>query len=232
VQLLEGLDVLVIRGLRRDVEQVLSVIQQIEELARVTEPVIEIYSLRYVDCEAVATLVQQLYTAIYEPRQGIVSVSALVKPNAMLLIGPRGNVDKVLNLVRKLDKPVPQETQFRVFRLKHAPAETVQAQIQGFYSQRGGLGVRVIVKSDFRSNSLVVMARPRDMVEIAALIERLDTDTSEAEHEIRVFKLQNTLAEDLAPIIQAAIGAGLGLTRAPGQAAQPAGQLGGGRPSR
>jgi len=224
VQLLEGLDVLVIRGLRRDVEQVLSVIQQIEELARVTEPVIEIYSLRYVDCEAVATLVQQLYTAIYEPRQGIVSVTALVKPNALLLIGPRGNVDKVLNLVRKLDKPVPPETQFRVFRLKHAPAETVQAQIQGFYSQRGGLGVRVIVTSDFRSNSLVVMARPRDMVEIAALIERLDTDTSEAEHEIRVFKLQNTLAEDLAPIIQAAIGAGLGPTRAPGQAAQPAGQ--------
>jgi len=224
VQLLEGLDVLVIRGLRRDVEQVLSVIQQIEELARVTEPVIEIYSLRYVDCEAVAALVQQLYTAIYEPRQGIVSVTALVKPNALLLIGPRGNVDKVLDLVRKLDKPVPPETQFRVFRLKHASAETVQGQIQQFYAQRGGLGVRVIVTSDFRSNSLVVMARPRDMVEIAALIERLDTDTSEAEHEIRVFKLQNTLAEDLAPIIQAAIGAGLGPARAPGQAAQPAGQ--------
>lgn len=219
VQLLEGLDVLVIRGLRRDVEQVLSVIQQIEQLAKVTEPVIEIYPLRYVDCEAVATLVQQLYTAIYEPRQGIVSVTALVKPNALLLIGPRGNVDKVLNLVRKLDAPVPPETQFRVFRLKHAAAETVQAQIQQFYAQRGGLGVRVIVTSDFRSNSLVVMARPRDMVEIAALIERLDTDTSEAEHEIRVFKLQNTLAEDLAPIIQAAIGAGQAAAPAPGQAA-------------
>ncbi|MCS7304470.1 MAG: hypothetical protein NZ602_05110 [Thermoguttaceae bacterium] len=225
VQLLEGLDVLVIRGLRRDVEQVLSVIQQIEQLAKVTEPVIEIYQLRYVDCEAVASLVQQLYTAIYEPRQGIVSVTALVKPNALLLIGPRGNVDKVLNLVRKLDKPVPPETQFRVFRLKHAPAQTVQSQIQQFYAQRGGLGVRVIVTSDFRSNSLVVMARPRDMVEIAALIERLDTDTAEAEHEIRVFKLQNTLAEDLAPIIQSAIGAGQAPAPAPGQAA-PAAQAG------
>ncbi|HOM16167.1 MAG TPA: secretin N-terminal domain-containing protein, partial [Thermoguttaceae bacterium] len=224
VQLLEGLDVLVIRGLRRDVEQVLSVIQQIEQLARVTEPVIEIYQLHHVDCEAVTSLVQQLYTAIYEPRQGIVSVTALVKPNALLLIGPRGNVDKVLNLVRKLDRPVPPETQFRVFRLRNAAAETVQAQIQEFYNQRGGLGVRVIVTSDFRSNSLVVMARPRDMLEIAALIERLDTDTSEAEHEIRVFKLQNTLAEDLAPILQSAIGAGEGPTRAPGQAAQPGAQ--------
>lgn len=224
VQLLEGLDVLVIRGLRRDVEQVLSVIQQIEQLARVTEPVIEIYQLRHVDCEAVASLVQQLYTAIYEPRQGIVSVTALVKPNALLLIGSRGNVNKVVHLVRQLDRPVPPETQFRVFRLRHAPAQTVQSLIQQFYAQRGGLGVRVIVTSDFRSNSLVVMARPRDMVEIAALIERLDTDSAEAEQEIRVFKLQNTLAEDLAPILQAAIGAGQSPAAAPGQAAQAPGQ--------
>ena len=214
---------LVIRGLRRDVEQVIAVIEQIERLAGVTEPAIEVYPLKHVDCEALATLVSQLYGEIFLPRQGVVSVTALVKPNALLLIGQRASVKTALDLVKKLDRPVAPQTQFRVFRLKHASAETVQAQIQEFYTERAGLGTKVVVTSDFRSNSLIVLARPRDMLEVAALIERLDTEEIETKHEIRVIKLENSLAEDLAPIIQAAIGGDAAGARRPG-AAQPAAQ--------
>ncbi len=232
VELLDGLDVLVIRGHRRDVEQVMAVIEQIERLSAVTEPVIEVYPLKHVDCEAVAEIVQQIYADLFEPRLGVASITALVKPNALLLIGPQANVDAVVDLVRKLDRPVAPETQFRVFRLKHAAAETVQAQVQEFYAERAGLGVRVVVVADFRSNSLIVMARPRDMIEVAELIERLDTGVSEAEAEIRVFKLENSLAEDLGPILQEAIvgdAAGARPAGGPGQgAAAPARRTGGG----
>jgi general secretion pathway protein D len=222
VELLEGLDVLIVRGHRRDVEQVMAVIQQIERLAQVTEPAIEVYSLRHVDCEALAVLVDDLYGQIFEPRLGTLSVTALVKPNALLLIGQRGNVDKAIDLVKKLDRPVAPETQFRVFRLRHASAETLQLQVQEFYTARNALGVRATVTADFRSNSVIVMARPRDMIEVAALIEKLDTSTSESVNEIRVFKLENSLADDLAPILQdAIIGDGTTQRRTTGAQATP-----------
>lgn len=205
VEMLEGLDVLVLRGHQRDVERVLEVIEQIEQLSAETEPLIEVYRLRHVDCGALTELIAPLYDQIYALRQGFVSINALVKPNALLLIGRRESVQTVLDLVKKLDRPVDPETQFRVFQLRHAAALAAQQAVLEFYAARGGLGPRVRATADFRSNALVVQASPRDMLEIAALIERLDTSTSAAVNELRVIRLENSLAEELAPILQAAV---------------------------
>lgn len=205
VEMLEGLDVLVLRGHQRDVERVLEVIEQIEQLSAETEPLILVYRLRHVDCGALTELIAPLYDQIYALRQGFVSINALVKPNALLLIGRRESVQTVLDLVKKLDRPVDPETQFRVFQLRHAAALAAQQAVLEFYAARGGLGPRVRATADFRSNALVVQASPRDMLEIAALIERLDTPTSAAVNELRVVRLENSLAEELAPILQAAV---------------------------
>jgi len=222
IEMLDGLDVMVIRGHRRDVEQVVDIIERIEQLGAETEPAIEVHALRHVDCDALATLINQLYADVFAPRQGDVSITALVKPNALLLIGRRENVETVINLVKRLDQPVAPETQFRVFRLEHASAVTAQATVQEFFADRGALGTKVLVTADFRSNSLILQAGPRDMAEAAALIQRLDTPTSKAVNEIRLFKLENSLAEELAPILQEAIN-GQAVAGRPG-AARPSAQ--------
>ncbi len=220
VEMLEGLDVLVLRGHQRDVERVLEVIEQIEQLSAETEPLIEVYRLRHVDCGALTELIAPLYDQIYALRQGFVSINALVKPNALLLIGRRESVQTVLDLVKKLDRPVDPETQFRVFQLRHAAALAAQQAVLEFYAARGGLGPRVRATADFRSNALVVQASPRDMLEVASLMERLDTPTSAAVNELRVIQLENSLAEELAPILQAAV-TGQSLIGRTGTAAAP-----------
>lgn len=219
VELLEGLDVLVVRGLRRDVERVAELIEQIERLAAEAEPAVQVYHLRHVQSLALAELLVPLYEQIYLPRQGAVSITPLVKPNALLLIGRPENVGRVIELVQKLDRPVSPQTQFRVFRLRYAAAQTAQQTIEQFFADRGGLGPRVLVLADFRSNSLIVQASPRDMEEVAAVVARLDTPVSQALNELRVFQLQNSLAEQIAPILQQAI-TGQAAPGAPGQAAQ------------
>ena len=205
IEMLEGLDTLVIRGHQRDVQRVLEIIEQLEELAVVTEPQIALYQLEHVDSEALAALVDQLYGTVYAPRQGTVSITALVKPNAILLIGREENVETVTDLIERLDQPVDPLTQFRMFRLRHAAAATAAATVQEFFIEREALGTRVRVVTDARSNSLIVQAPPRDMAEAAALIARIDTPTGEALNVIRIFKLEHTLAEDLAPILQEAV---------------------------
>ncbi len=206
--MLEGLDVIVIRGKKKDIEQVASIIEQIEKLSAQTEPSIEVYPLANANCEALGALIKQLYDEVYYARQGSVSVTPLVKPNALLLVGRKENVQTVIELIKKLDTPVSPDAEFRVFPLRHASAASVQTTVNDFYNNRTGAGTglstRVWVTADVRSNAVIVQAGPRDMVEVAALIARLDTATSPLVNEVQIVKLEHTMADELVQVIQGA----------------------------
>ncbi|MCS7238616.1 MAG: hypothetical protein NZ899_10160 [Thermoguttaceae bacterium] len=205
IEWLEGLDILIIRGHERDVQRVAELIQEIERLSAEIVPVIQIHQLRHVNCEPLITVLTQIYQQVYQPRLGTVLILALVKPNAILVAGRQESVQAVIDLAQQLDRPVRPETQFKVFRLRHAPADQVAQTITEFYEDRAGLGTQVRVSTDFRSNSLIVEASPRDMAEVSELIAQLDISHTEAQSEIRVFKLKNALASELATILQDAI---------------------------
>lgn len=207
IEFLDGLDVLVVSGNDRDVERVIKIIEDIERLSVDTQPAVEIVPLQHVSGEALATVVTQIYNAVLSTRQGTVSITALVKPNALLLIGRAESVEAVKELITKLDQPVEPQSQFAVFPLKHASAATVQATLVGFFVERTGLGPKVEVTADVRTNSVIVRAGPRDLQEAGELIKRLDVTGGEAENELRVFHLENALAEELAPVLQEAVAA-------------------------
>jgi type II secretion system protein D len=205
VEFLEGLGVIVIRGNTRDVNRVSEIVKQIEQLSAETRPVIEVYPLQHVDSVALLTLLAQVYEQVPSLRQTRVSLTPLGKPNAILLIGRAEGVKTMLDLIERLDQPVEPTSQFEVIYLKHSAAADAQTTLQEFFAERPGLGTRVQVTADVRTNSLLVKASPRDVAEVAALIRRIDTPTSKAMNELRVFPLQNSLATDLAPILQQAI---------------------------
>lgn len=208
VEMLEGLDVIVIRGKKKDIEQVGKIIEQIEELATKTEPSIEIYPLVNANCQAMAELVNQLYTDVYFERQGKVSIIPLIKPNALLIVGRKENVQTAIELIKKLDTPVAPDAEFRVFPLRHATATSVSTTINDFYNNRSGantgLATRVYASVDVRSNSVIVQAGPRDMAEIAALVTRMDTATSPVVNEVQIVPLKHTMADELVYILQGA----------------------------
>ena len=225
IEPLEGLDVLIIRGHLRDVEAVRKIIEEIEKLAKETEPEIKVHPVQFVDCQMMATLVYQVYQQVYLTRQGYVFITALVRPNALLLVGRKENVAKAIELATKLDGPVAPEAQTRVFFLKHATAGNVQTTLQYMYptGQVGaglpgalpgaaaaagavtGLAPQVRAIADFRTNALIVQASPRDMAEVEALIARLDTDETDSVNQIRLFQLKHILATNLASILDSAI---------------------------
>lgn len=208
IQILEGLDVLVIRGNERDVRRVREIIEQIEQLSAQTKPAIQVVPLAHVESVALAALLQQVYSEIFAARLGTLSITALGKPNALLLIGREETIQAALDLIRRLDKPVPPATQFQVFRLKTLPAEEAVENIEAFFEEQdeaGSLAPRIQVIADFRSNSVIVRASPRELAEVGSLLARLDTGESAAVNEVRVFKLKNSVADELAPVLQDAI---------------------------
>ena len=167
IEYIQGLDAMVIRGHKRDVERVKKIIADIESSSAETEPAIEIVALKHVGCQVLTTLITTVYNDILSTRQGKVNIQALVKPNSLLLIGRPESVDKVKELIAKLDQPSKPEAQFEVFQLKHISAVDAQETIQSFFvdrlgqttqqrtaaaatgAARPGLGTRVNVVADY-----------------------------------------------------------------------------------
>jgi general secretion pathway protein D len=233
IEIIEGLNQIVVRGKRRDVERVLRIIEQIERESELTRPEIEIHMLRHVNDRAVSDLIAQIYEQVFGSREARVSITPLIKPNALLLIGQAEAIAGVKDLIEKLDQPMPPQSQIRVFPLRHLSAIDAERTVRNFYVQRPGfgtdeplgLGARVNVVAEFRSNSLIIQASVRDLAEVTELLNRLDVATSEATSEMRVFRLRNSLAEELAPVLQQAI-SGQAAPGTGGQAAAAAGGAG------
>ncbi|MGC1272543.1 MAG: secretin N-terminal domain-containing protein [Planctomycetaceae bacterium] len=231
VEAVEDLGVLIIRGNDQDVQAVLEVIRTLENLSAGQQPVIELLKLEHVDSTALSTLLEEVYGRLAtirnrgEETPSRVAIFPIVKPNAVLIIAPEGEVDSVLDLATELDQPVDPTTEFQVFRLRSAVASQAAELVEQFYEERAGLGARGTVIADIRTNSLIVSARPRDLEEIAALVRKIDSDESAWVNRLKVYPLQSAAAEELAEVINAAIQSVINPTAAqqPGQ-----GGIGGG----
>ncbi len=235
IEFIPELGVIILRGNKRDVERVQRIIDEIEKQSEVTRPEVEVVTLTQANSEALGQLVTQVYADVYEPRQGPLSITSLVKPNAILLVGRSENIATVVDLIKELDQPVSPDTEIRVFHLLHMAAVDAEQYIGNFYgattgTQAGapqttqtarGLSTRVNVIADFRSNSLIVQASPRDMVEVDELLKQLDVEKTEATVEIKLFPLKNSLATDVQAVLANAFGVQGQVGGAPGQ---PGGQ--------
>ncbi len=216
LEILQDLDAIIIRGPKQDVERIKRIIEQIENISAQTEPVIEIRQLEHVGSEAITQIVGGLYDTVYAARRGRVSITPLVKPNALLLIGQHGSIDAVLKLVDRLDTPAQPGAEFRVFQLRNMSATEAQAAIDRLYAPPEGqtlppgLAPRVLTIGDYRTNAVVVRASPRNLADVAALLRRLDTQDSKSEMVLRVYQLSNSLAQELAGVLQSAITGGAG----------------------
>jgi general secretion pathway protein D len=225
-------DVIVVRGRKEDVEKVLKIIEEIERQSLETRPEVELYLLKHVDSTALNDILTTITTTALS-YQGPVTITPLQRPNALLLVGRKENIPAVVELIQKLDRPAPSDAQLKIFSLKYISAIDVERTLRQFFvvrppqdqAVRSGMGTRVLVIAEFRANAVIVQAAPRDMAEVIRIIEKLDADNSESKAEVRVFKLRNSNAEQLAPALQEAI---TGVGAAGGQQQQPQQQAAGG----
>ena len=202
VEALDDLDVLILRGREQDVQDLARMIRALDRISAETQPEITVYQLRHTQSAAMANVIETVDDELVSTRQGRVDVTPLVKPNALLVIGWGDAVQAMLELIGKLDRPVPAESQFSVFRLQYAAAASAQQMITSFFDGRDGLAPEVQVIADPRTNALIVYAAPRDMQEVSRLVTQLDRAQGAAVNRARIFTVQHALAADLASTLQ------------------------------
>ena len=210
IESVPDLGVLILRGKDEDVTALMKIIKELEKLSEGTRPDIHLLNLQHVNSTALAELLNGVYEDLVKLRaiQGQIQkikIIPLVKPNALLILAPDTDMPSILKLAEELDQPVNPMNEFGVFQLKSASASQVATTIREFYNERGGLGTRIIVSPNIRTNSVIVQAPPRDMQEVAALIQKIDLDQSQAVSRVKIFPLKNAIAADLSETLNATL---------------------------
>lgn len=205
VEMLPEIDAIILRGRDQQLNDLAEIIKQLDEASRLIQPEIEVIPLQHVNSDSVAKLILKTQDKLVGTRQGKVTVTAIVKPNALLLIGWGEAIKSARELVSKLDQPVEPNSQFEVFQLQHADASELQTQLKGFFTNREGLGPVIQSMVDDRTNAVVVNASPRDLQEIRLLIEKLDVPRGISMQQARVFQIRNGLAADIADALTKAL---------------------------
>ena len=99
----------------------------------------------------------------------------------------QGNVIKVLTKEEVAKEPLSTE----VFTLNYATAADVEESIKQMLSERGG------IKTDTRSNTVIVTDVPANINKIEAILAKLDGRTTQVLIETKIVEVRNTLEKDL-----------------------------------
>lgn len=205
IEMLPELDAVILRGRDQQLNDLSEIIKRLDEASRLTRPEIEVVQLEHVNSESLAKLITATQEKLTGNRQGRIFVTALGKPNAVLLIGWGESLAATKELIQKLDQPSAPDGQFAVIPLQHAMASEVQTQIQSMFKNRDGLVPLIQSIADNRSNAIIVNASPRDLQEIKMLIQQIDVPRGGLMQQAKVFQLRHTLAADIAKSLLAAL---------------------------
>jgi type II secretion system protein D len=208
---------IILRGTKKDVEAVTRMIRAIEQAAAGSLPEVHLVLLDHADARQLTAIVNNIYTelATLRNRNGVtnspkqVTAIAINVPNSILLLTPQTQLASALDVVKKLDVPVSTETVMQVFPLKSAVASQVVTHIEALAPDTPPTPERMtpsaIAVADIRTNSVVVMARPRDMRMIADVIAKLDRDQAASVIRQQRFPLQFAVAQELASFLSLSI---------------------------
>ncbi len=134
------------------------------------------------------------------------SSSVLSYPPAGILIitDYLSNIKRIQEIISALDVEGAGD-QISYVPLVNASASEVAKSLTAIFQQRRAKVTAVRVVPDSRTNSIIVLANVADTENVRKLITFMDKDTPRGESNIQVYRLQNSIAEDLAKVLNSII---------------------------
>ncbi|MBN1344497.1 MAG: hypothetical protein JXQ73_17540 [Phycisphaerae bacterium] len=211
----EATKTLVISGSRDVLSQAGSLLEQLDVESDTPSRDIIPYPLKFSSAAKVADILTDLFQE--KRRSGGRGVTQGTEPfvraddtaNILIVSASKEDHKVVESLLKHIDVKSEASQRMEVFPLEKAQAEELQQVIEDLYSQqqtargRGGRGAGpgVSLSTDPQTNSLIVWAPPSEMEDIAKLVKQLDTTNPKDETRVRIFRLKQADAEDLAKVL-------------------------------
>ena len=223
---LDKLDAVVIDADGPRLKRFTDMIQQIEEISKLSRPKIEVVYLKHVNNVSLGYLISQknpgepsILDVVFQTIPGDIRFFPLTSPNAIMLVGWGEAMETARTLLETLDLPtVTEHSRLHIIKLKHVTATQAQRILTGQSTSafpdppRGipsGLIARIQVTVEARSNSLIIQAAPNDLAEVKRILEQIDVPDASFTLQMRTKRLKNTLAPDMKSTLDAALTGGV-----------------------
>lgn len=214
---------------QRDLDLTLEIIKELQKRAAGAEPKLEIVPLKHADPGGITSKLNTVFSRVQVGLGGNVVPQAARNPanalvpglsattvqnvfilplprfQSLLVVAPEARFADVLKEIERFDQPNSDANKPHAFQLKKASAQIVASQIQQFWNQRYPdeplASNQFRVTFDLSSNTVFVQASPADLKDVTDLVDMLDSAASKAVNEVRVFRLRNAFADELAAVI-------------------------------
>lgn len=231
-RIIPGISTLLLKGNQQDVEELERQIADFMAAAKASLPQPKRVDLMNADPTQAAETIQQLYDNQLAESQGAASITPIQNPKGLLIVAKAPALKLIEGIIKELDKAPSEQVpgtirDFKVYRLQHMSAIDAKQRVDEYFNQATQQGVsepgapeNVLTIADPRANLLVVKATKSYIEKIDLFLAELDVADTDATREIRVIKLKNTLATQMAPVIQYAINGGVAFAPSQNQQAQ------------
>jgi general secretion pathway protein D len=122
-------------------------------------------------------------------------------PSGILIITDYlSNIRRLQDIVKALDVEGAGE-QITYLPLQNASASEVVKSLTNIFQQRRPNVMPIRMVADPRTNSMIILATVGDTETVRKLVAMMDKDVPRGESNIQVYRLQNSIAEDLAKVL-------------------------------
>jgi len=128
------------------------------------------------------------------------SVLSYAPANILIITDYLSNVRRMQDIIRALDVEGAGE-QITYLPLQNASASEVTKSLTNVFQQRRPNAPQVRIVADPRTNSIIIFASVADTANVRKLVMMMDKDVPRGESNIQVYRLQNSIAEDLAKVL-------------------------------
>ena len=119
--------------------------------------------------------------------------------NVLLITGRAGNVERLVEIVRRIDNAGQRNVE--VVNLKYASAIEMERILKAIYQAGGKSAGETVIVAEERSNRILISAPPAMLERIRSLALQLDAEQSSSGN-TRVFYLRYSRAADLKPVLE------------------------------
>ncbi len=200
---------LLISGPAAVVEKILKIIQDLDQESTSGDVEVRIYKLENGEARELSTVLNQLLQGVTRSQlrgRGARFIPATIavdeRSNSLIISGTPSHFQLVEEVLPTLDRaPTRSDRDVQVVWLENAQASDVALKLQTMY-ENAPADSRPVIESDIIANSITIIARKKDLVEIQNLINQLDASAQDNTIQVRLIPVDRVPAEQMASMLQ------------------------------
>ena len=173
----------------------------IHSLEMKKERMVKIYVMKHTEAKKLQSKINEIAKSIFNTKVVSQNVKILLDENinGIILVGQKKNVDKLSNLIKKLDVESSVNKSVQIFELKNSDAKAVLKNLNDIVSKQvfSDPSLKPYLSASEAINAVIVIGEPTIVKGLKLIIDELDKEKYQVYVRARIIEINKENAENL-----------------------------------